>query len=83
MTQSRFYIHFISAKEAQNGLDILCNAASENSGFLSYNNFRRIVYGEAASCDPTYGWSLEVLQKSKLEPHCHMYVLNMSSPDKF
>ena len=75
------YLNFMSVEEAQGGLNILCKAAADNNGFLSYNEFRKIVYGKPYNCDPRDGWTLEMLQTSEIEPNYHMYVLKMPVPE--
>lgn len=79
----RYYLNFVSAENAQQGFNILYKEASDNAGFLSYNRFRELVYGEHPNCDPTYGWTLEMLKQATIEPNYHMYVLNMPGPSEF
>ena len=76
----RYCLNFMTAEAAQHGFDILYNEASDNNGFLSYNRFRELVYGTATNCDPTYGWTLKMIQDSTIEPNYHMHVLNMPGP---
>lgn len=77
------YVNFMSVNDAQNGFDILCQAAVDNNDFLSYNNFKNIVSEKIYACHPAYGWTLEKLKTSRIKPNYHMYVLEMPYPEQY
>lgn len=83
MESNHIYVNFMSVKSAKNGFDILCQAAIDNDNFLSYNNFKEIVSGKIYACNPSYGWTLELLRTSQIKPNYHMYVLEMPYPQQY
>lgn len=74
---------FRSHQDADDAFDILYKEAINNNGFLSYNRFMELVYGQITECDPTYGWSLEALKRCKYEPYRRLHILRVPCPDRY
>lgn len=75
------YINFMSHDSAQRGFNILLDHAKKNNDFLSYKDYKLIVSDAVYNTEPTYGWTLEMLMKSKILPNYHMFVLELPYPE--